>query len=126
MGAQIIDFNDNIITVRISGVLQQQELAAAQKMASEMIRKQGDMQKQGRVSVLVIVENFKGWAKTGDWEDMSFMIENDQHIKKMAVVVDKKWEDLMDMFVGKGLREFPIENFQPSEKEKAIDWLGRV
>jgi hypothetical protein len=34
----------------------------------------------------------------------------------VAVVVDKKWEDLVNMFTGKGLREFPVECFEPSEK----------
>jgi len=126
MGAQIVDFNDHIITVKITGLLQQHELAEAQKAASEIVREQDTIGNQDSISILVIVENFKGWAKTGDWNDMSFMIENDQHIKKMAIVADKKWEDLMNAFVGKGLREFPIEHFQPSDKAKAVDWLGQV
>jgi hypothetical protein len=115
-----LDFKEGILSWKITGKLQQTELAAAQKSASELI------QKHGHIRILVIVEDFKGWAKEGDWGDVSFQIENDQSIDKVAVVVDKKWEDLVNIFVGKGLREFPVECFQPSEKAKALDWLGKI
>jgi hypothetical protein len=100
MAVKLLDFNDGILTLRISGRLLQPDLAAAQKSALEIIRKHGD------IRILVIADEFKGWAKEGDWGDISFQIENDQYIKKMAVLVDKKWEDLMNVFIGKGLRGF--------------------
>jgi len=56
-------------------LLQQQELVAAQEAASKFIRKQCDIHKQGLMNVLVIVENFRCWAKTGNWEKMSFIIK---------------------------------------------------
>ena len=119
MGMEILGFKDGILTLEVMGRLQQPDLAAAQKSALEII------QKHGHIRILVIAEDFKGWAKEGDWGDISFQIENDQYIKKMAVLVDKKWEDLMNVFIGKGLREFPVERFDPSDKAKALEWLGR-
>lgn len=112
-----LDFKDATVTWKITGHLQQSDLETAQKFASDIIRKQGS------IRILVIAEDFKGWAKTGDWGDLSFQLENDQYIKKVAVVVDKKWEDMVNMFIGKGLREFPVECFQPSEKNDAMAWL---
>jgi hypothetical protein len=42
----------------------------------------------------------------------------------MAIVGEKKWEDLTLMFVAKGLRSFPIEYFQPVELARARAWLA--
>jgi len=112
-----LDFNDGIVTWTITGQLQQPDLMAVQTYASEIIRK------HGHIRILVIAEDFRGWAKAGDWGDLSFQLENDQYIEKIAVVVDKKWEDMVNMFIGKGLREFPVECFQPSDKAKAISFL---
>jgi hypothetical protein len=117
MNLKNLDFNDGIVTWNITGQLQQPDLTATQKYASDIIRKHGP------IRILVIAEDFKGWAKAGDWGDLSFQIENDQYIEKVAVVVDKKWEDLVNMFIGKGLREFPVECFRPSEKDNAMAWL---
>jgi hypothetical protein len=43
MGMEIVGFNDGILTLKITGRLQQNELAAAQKSAAEIIRKYGDI-----------------------------------------------------------------------------------
>jgi hypothetical protein len=119
MGVELLNFKDGILTLTISGRLLQPDLATAQKSASEIIRKHGD------IRILVMAENFAGWAKEGDWGDISFQIEHDQNIKKIAFLVEKKWEDLMNAFIGKGLREFPVERFEPSDKAKALEWLGQ-
>jgi hypothetical protein len=31
----------------------------------------------------------------------------------------------MNAFIGKGLREFPVERFDPSDKAEALEWLGQ-
>jgi hypothetical protein len=117
MDLKNLDFKDGIITWKIAGQLQQPDLEATQKYASDIIRKHGP------IRILVIAGDFKGWAKAGDWGDLSFQLENDAYIEKVAVVVDKKWEDLVNMFIGKGLREFPVECFPLSDTAKAMAWL---
>jgi hypothetical protein len=42
----------------------------------------------------------------------------------MAIVGDKKWEDLVLIFASKGLRRFPIEYFEPAESPRARAWLA--
>jgi hypothetical protein len=117
MGAEIIDNVGGIVTLRISGQLTQAELAAVQRKIGTLI------QHRGKVRALVLVENFKGWAKDGDWGDLSFQLEHDQDIERMALVGDRKWEELAAVFMGKGLRPFPIEFFQPADTAKARAWL---
>jgi hypothetical protein len=117
MSAEIIDNTGGIVTAKITGKLTHTELAAMQKSATDIIRQ------QGKARLLVVTEDFHGWEKGGDWGDLSFQMENDAHIEKLAIVGEKKWEDLALVFTAKGLRKFPIEYFQPADLAKARAWL---
>jgi hypothetical protein len=97
-------------------MLAQPELAALQQSAAGVIRQ------HGHVRILVIAEDFLGWQKGGDWDDLSFM-ENDPYIRKIAIVGDKKWEELTLLFTAQTTRTFPIEYFQPADLAQAKDWL---
>ncbi len=117
MSAEIINDNESILTFKVSGKLDQPELAAAQKSAMEILRK------EGKKSMLVIADEFQGWGK-GNWGDLSGQAEMDPHIEKMAIVGDKKWEDLVLLFVGKGIRRVEIEYFAPADLARARAWLA--
>jgi hypothetical protein len=116
MSAEIISNTGGVLTARISGRLTQPELAALQAAAVDRIRE------QGQVSMLVLVEHFQGWRDSDDWSDVSFM-ENDPHIKKMAIVGEKKWADLALVFTASAIRKFPIEYFEPADLARAQAWL---
>ena len=118
MSAELVSAVNGILTAKISGKLTRPELAAMQKSAAEYIEKQGE------VRFLVITENFQGWEKTGDWGDVSFSANYDRFIKKIAIVGEKKWEDLARLFVAEGFRDFPIEYFQPLELARAQAWVA--
>ena len=47
----------------------------------------------------------------------------DKLIEKIAIVGEKKWEELAMIFTGKGVRPIPIEFFTPAELPKARVWL---
>ena len=117
MSAEIIDNTGGIVTARITGKLTHPELVALQESVTGIIRQ------QGKVRVLIVAEDFQGWEKGGDWGDLSGQMENDAHTEKMAIVGEKKWEDLALVFAAKGLRKFPIEYFQPADLAKARAWL---
>lgn len=118
MSAEIIDASDQTLTWRVSGQLKHSEFAAAQKRAADFIRQ------QGKVRFLVLVENFAGMEKGGDWGDVSFQADYDPFIEKIAIVGDKKWEDVALLFTSKGIRRVAIEYFQPADLEKAKAWLA--
>jgi hypothetical protein len=117
MSAAITDVSQGIITFRISGQLTYAELVAAQQQAAAI------MDKQGKTRFLVIVENFLGTEKTGEWGDVSFQVKYDPLIEKIAIVGDKKFEDLAVLFTGKGVRRVAIEYFAPAELAQARAWL---
>ena len=117
MSAEIIDNSGNTLTVRISGLLKQPDLAALQQAVGDILGK------QGKTRLLILTEAFEGWQRGGAWGDVSFSAEHDKHIEKMAIVGDKKWEDLALIFAAKGLRKFPIEYFEPAAIAQARAWL---
>jgi SpoIIAA-like len=65
-------------------------------------------------SALVILEGFEGWERHEDWGDVSFMMDEAQHIEKMAIVGDEKWRDHALAFTAKGFRPTVIEFFAAS------------
>lgn len=117
MSAEIISHFDGIVTAKITGKLTHPELTALQQSMLGIIGREGG------IRVLIICEDFQGWAKEGDWADVSFQHTSDPYVNKMALVGEKKWEDLALLFTGKGFREFPIEYFEPGELDKAREWL---
>src|SRR5688572_6535335 len=120
MSVEIIEHSGSTLTARISGKLTQPELGALQDAAGDILKK------HGKTRLLILTDNFDGWERGGDWGDLSFSIEHDKHIEKMAIVGEKKWEALVLLFTSKGLRRFPIEYFQPADIVKARAWLAEV
>lgn len=118
MAASMVEVVDDLITVRISGLLTHSELTGLQ---TQIVR---ELQHSGMVRVLILTENFTGWEKGGNWGDISFQADHDADIEKMAIVGEAKWEELASIFTGRGLRPFPIEYFLPDEIEKARAWIA--
>jgi hypothetical protein len=118
MGAEIVSHADGVLTLKVSGTLTQPELASLQSAAAGIIGKGGPWR------VLVLTENFTGWERGGTWDDFSLQAETDVRIVKMAIVGERKWQDLALLFTAKGLRSFPIEYFEPAQLEAARAWLA--
>jgi len=117
MSAEIVGWNDGILTARISGMLLPSELAALHTAIAPRLAE------HGRACMLILAEGFEGWQAGEGWSDMSFM-ENDPFIEKMAIIGDRRWEELASAFTAKGMRPFPIEYFSPGEVELARAWLA--
>jgi hypothetical protein len=118
MGAQIVGLGGNILTVKVTGRLVYSEHISVQRAAAEILKEHGPLR------LLILTEDFQGWAKGGDWGDLSFQIDNDPLIEKMAIVADEDWEDLVLLFSGRGLRSFPIEHFPLADEARARAWLA--
>jgi len=117
MTAEVSDVRDGLLTLRVSGLLTEKDMLGAQQHMAEAILR------QNKVRILALVDNFSGWDPGGTWDDFSFQDSFDPHIEKMAIVGDKKWEDLALLFSAKGLRGFPIEYFVPADIARARAWL---
>ena len=111
--------DDDVAAFRVTGKLQLEEFATAQQKCEDIIKR------VGHIKILVLTENFEGWEESEGWGDWSFASRNDPYIKKIAIVVDEKWKDLIYLFSGKDLRPVPIEIFKPEKELQARKWLGQ-
>ena len=117
MSVEVIELSRNIMMVIVSGQLTQPELAAAQTQVAEA------MAKMDHVRIVVITEDFAGWRQGGDWADLSFQIENDAKIERMALVGDMRWKQQALAFVGQGFRRFPIAYYEHGRLAQARAWV---
>ncbi len=113
----IIDATGPIISAKVSGELSRSEVGQIQAAALEAIRR------CGKISALFILESFHGWKREGNWGDISFMVEQDQNIAKIAAVGEEEWRDLVCAFLAKGFRQAAVEYFLPADLAKARAWL---
>jgi SpoIIAA-like len=109
---------NNICTLRISGVLKRDEFAAAQE---ELTRK---IDEGAKPRLLVTAENFEGFERGADWNDLDFLLSHGGKIAKIALVTELRWEVQALAFAGAGVRRAPVKSFRPNELEEARAWLA--
>ena len=108
---------NDIFVMRISGTLKRSEFAGQQ----DAIAKKIDSGSKPRL--LVIVENFDGWERGADWNDLDFMISHGGEVARIALVAEPRWETSALAFAGAGVRGAPVKFFQPNELAAARAWL---
>lgn len=118
MAFTIIEPSGPIISAKIGGELTKSEVSQMQAAALAAIRR------CGKISALFILENFTGWARAGDWGDITFLTEHDKDISRIAVVGDEQWRDFAEAFLAKGFREAAVEYFLTADLAKARAWLA--
>lgn len=108
----------DLAIITVSGTLEKEEYLRAQQEVESAI------EQRGGIRILVLLENFSGWERAEGWDDLSFSDRNDRYIEKIAIVGDRKWQDLVYAFTLKGLRPVPIEYFDSQDKTSALEWIG--
>jgi hypothetical protein len=118
MPAQIQCQPDDIFVLRFSGILKRSEFAAEQSVLAR------NTTVGSKIRLLVILENFEGWERGADWNDLDFMISHGDKISKIAIVAEPRWETLGLAFAGAGVRRAPVRFFLPNELEQTRSWLA--
>ena len=81
----------------------------------------------GKIGILVELENFAGWESSEQWGNVNFFLKHDADIEKIAIVGDLRWREEALMFVFAGMRQAEVRFFPESELELARVWLiGRT
>ena len=118
MPVQIKYEPNDICVLRISGIIERSEFGAEEKALARHI----DTGLNPRL--LVILENFEGWERGADWNDLDFYISHGRKISRIAIVAEPHWEALALAFAGAGVRRTPVKFFPPGELEQARSWLA--
>ena len=108
--------NDTYV-LRISGILKRSEFGAEQSVLAR------DIDIGSKPRLLVILENFQGWERGADWNDLDFLLSHAGKISKIAIVAEPRWETLALAFAGAGVRRSPVKFFSPNALEQAPSWL---
>ena len=108
---------NDVFVLRFSGTLKQSEFAAEQAMLAEKI------DSGSKPRLLVVGENFEGWERGPDWNDLDFMMSHGGEIAKIAIVAEPQWETKALAFAGAGLRPAPVKFFPPDQLAEAREWL---
>lgn len=103
--------------LHIKGILKRAEMAEVEAEIAQRI----DAGERPRS--LVLLENFGGWEKGGDWNNFDFMFAYGDKIAKIAIVGAGTKEAEVKAFSGAGLRPTPVKFFTVEETEAARSWL---
>lgn len=115
-----LEFEDNDICVlRIAGTLKQAEFATCQAKLG------GKIDKGSKPRLLVVAENFDGWERHADWNDLDYMLSHGGEIAKIALVGDRRWETSALAFAGAGVRRAPVKFFPLDQLAQARVWLAQ-
>ena len=118
MTAKIDYESDDICVLRISGILKRSEFGAEQSALARNI----DIGSKPRL--LAILEDFEGWERGADWNDLDFLISHGGEIAKIAIVAEPRLETLALAFAGAGIRRAPVKFFPPNQLAQARAWLA--
>lgn len=111
------DSGTGLLALHIKGILKRAEFAESERIIAEMI--------DGGVSprILALFQNFGGWEKGEDWNNLEFMFSYGTKIGKIAMVGAGTKEDEVKAFSGAGLRPTPVRFFAADETDTARAWL---
>ncbi len=107
---------DHLFELHISGMLKRSDLAAGEAEMAARI----DAGESPRV--LVMLEDFGGWQKGEDWNNIDFMFSYGDKIGKIAIVGAGDKQAEVKAFTGAGLRPTPVEFFTSADAARA--WLA--
>jgi hypothetical protein len=107
-----------ICVLHISGIWKRSELDAGQAELADKI----DAGAEPRL--LAILEDFEGWERGADWNDLEFLFSHSDKIARIAIVGEPRWEVQALAFGGAGVRHAPVRFFPPDELGAARAWLA--
>jgi hypothetical protein len=76
----------------------------------------------GKLRVLCTMHDFHGWTAGALWQDIKFDLKHFNHIEKLALVGETKWEQGMAVFC-KPFTTAKIRYFDHAKSAEAKAWL---
>ena len=80
------------------------------------------IRRHGRIRLLVDMEGLEGWEIHAAWDDFTFGMTHWNHFERMALVGDKKWEEVAAKVTNLLMRG-ETRFFATSEKDAAWAWI---
>ncbi|HSI15993.1 MAG TPA: STAS/SEC14 domain-containing protein [Chthoniobacter sp.] len=106
-----------VMEIRLNGTLTKEDYARFVPDTEEMIRQ------HEKINMLVILDDFHGWDAGALWEDIKWDAKHFNHVERIAVVGDSKWQKWMTAFC-KPFTTAQVNYFEHSQMPEARAWLG--
>ena len=109
---------DNVVAVRLSGVVKEEDYDKVLAPAVEQ-----EVQKYGKVRLLYQVQDFEKFSRGAMLEDMKLGVENLNSFEKIAVVSDVGWMiDAVEAF--KHIMPGTVKTYGNKELSQAEAWVS--
>ncbi|MCA9213490.1 MAG: STAS/SEC14 domain-containing protein [Planctomycetales bacterium] len=106
----------NIVEVQATGKLTKEAYESFVPMTEEKIKE------HGKIRILFVMHDFHGWSAGAAWEDFKFDLKHFNHIERLAIVGETKWEKGMSVFC-RPFTTAKIKYFDHTDIEKAREWI---
>ncbi len=106
-----------VLEVRVTGTL---ETADYEAFVPEIERLIGE---HGKIRVLLYLHGFHGWTAGALWQDLKFDVKHFNHIERLAIVGESKWQQGMAMFC-KPFTTAQIKYFDHDRLPDARQWIN--
>lgn len=107
----------HILALRISGKLVEDDYKQF------LPRLEKILEKENKISLLIILEDFEGWSAKAAWEDIKTGWTHDDDFLRIAIVGENNWQKLIAGF-GKLFMDTKIRFFD--DESDAIEWLEEI
>ena len=78
----------------------------------------------GKIRWYFEMRDFEGWSLSAMWRDIKFDFSNEEHIEKVAMVGDKKWERELTQLM-KPFTDAEIKFFKTEDRQEAQNWIKK-
>jgi hypothetical protein len=106
----------NIIEVHVTGKLTKEAYEKFTPATEQWIRR------YGKIRIVLVMHDFQGWTAGAAWEDFKFDLKHFNHIERLAIVGETKWEKGMALFC-RPFTTAKIQYFNIADLEKARAWV---
>lgn len=108
----------NLIEIQLTGKLAREDYTHFVPLVDQQI------EKHGRIRILMVMHDFHGWKLGAAWDDMKFCLKHFSDIEMLAMVGEKRWEQGMSLFC-KPFTKAKIRYFDHKDEKSAREWVGQ-
>ena len=107
---------ENIFAFKVTGKLTDADYQEFLPRLTTLIHKYGPL------SILLELEDFKGWDLKAAWDDFKYGTEHENDFERIAIVSEKRWHGWVTR-LGNLMTKAEVRYFSRDELQKAWDWL---
>lgn len=105
-----------LLNLHLTGKIEKEDYARLGPEVEQAVKQ------HGKVRMLVRMHDFHGWTMSALWEDLKFDVKHFNHIERLALVGESKWEAGMAVFC-KPFTTAKVRYFDQSVAEDATTWI---